>query len=63
VTWLTECLGAKAGDKVGVVIFWCDKPANGNPEVVFILVKGDAQSEFAKIKAICFGNPVFRVGK
>ena len=64
VTWLAESLGAKQGDKVGVVIFWCENsPNNAGPEVIFILVKGDAQSEFGKVKAICFGNPVARAGK
>jgi hypothetical protein len=63
VNWLTESLGAKQGDKVGVVIFWCEKAANGQPEVVFILLKGDPQSEFGKVKSICFGNPISRPGK
>jgi hypothetical protein len=63
ISWLGECVGAKPGDKVGVVIFWCDKPASGNPEVVFILLKGDAESQFAKVKAICFGDPISRVRK
>ncbi|HEV8293395.1 MAG TPA: hypothetical protein VGP94_15770 [Tepidisphaeraceae bacterium] len=63
VTWLTESLGAKQGEKVGVLVFWCDKPANGDAEVVFILVKGDPESQFTKIKAICFGNPLPRSSK
>jgi hypothetical protein len=58
VTWLTEALGAKQGDRVGVIVFWCDKVANQDPEMVFILVKGDPESEFRKIKMVCFGNPV-----
>ncbi|HEV8379899.1 MAG TPA: hypothetical protein VGP99_13695 [Tepidisphaeraceae bacterium] len=62
-TWLTESLGAKQGDKVGVLMFWCDKSANGEAEVVFILVKGEPESEFAKIKAICYGNPLPRSSK
>ena len=63
VTWLGESIGAKPGDKVGVVIFWCDKPANGNPELVFILVKADVESQFTKVKSICFGDPITRPGK
>ena len=61
--WLSESLGAKQGDKVGVVIFWCEKGTNGQSEVIFILLKGDPQGEFGKVKAICFGNPVSRTGK
>jgi len=63
VTWLTESLGAKQGDKVGVIIYWCDKTANEDPEVIFILVKGDPQSQHAKIKSVCFGNPIPRMAK
>ncbi len=63
VTWLTEALGAKQGDRVGVIVFWCDKVANEDPEMVFILVKGDPESQFAKIKSVCFGNPISRSAK
>lgn len=63
VTWLAESLGAKQGDKVGVLIFWCDKPTNGNPEVVFVLLKGDYVSQFSKVRGICFGDPISRPGK
>jgi hypothetical protein len=60
VTWLSEQIGAKQGDKVGVLAFWCDKSANGDAELIFILVKGDPQSQFGKVKALCFGNPLPR---
>jgi len=60
VTWLTESLGAKDGDKVGVLIYWCDKTANEDPEVIFILIKADKESQNARIKTICFGNPILR---
>jgi hypothetical protein len=60
VTWLAESLGAKQGDKVGVLIYWCDKTASEAPEVIFILVKGDKESQNSKVKAICFGNPIPR---
>jgi len=63
LTWLSEALGAKQGDKVGVLIFWCDKSASGDPEVVFILVKGDPESQYTKVKTICFGNPIPRSAK
>jgi len=63
VTWLSEALGAKAGDKIGVLIFWCDKPAAGDPELIFILVKGDPEAQFTKVKTICFGNPMPRPNK
>jgi len=63
VTWLSESLGAKQGDKVGVLIFWCDKSASDEPEVVFLLVKGDPESQYTKVKAICFGNPILRSAK
>ena len=63
ITWLSEALGAKQGDKIGVLVFWCDKSANGDAELVFILVKGDPQGEFGKVKAICFGNPLPRSSK
>ena len=63
VTWLSETLGAKQGDKVGALMFWCDKPANGEaPEVVFVLVKADPESQNTRIKTISFGNPT-RAGK
>lgn len=63
VSWLTESLGAKEGDKVGVLIYWCDKTTNEDPEVIFILVKGDKDSQNARIKSVCFGNPIIRVAK
>ena len=63
VTWLSEAVGAKQGDKVGVLVFWCDKTNNADAEVVFILVKGDPQSQFSKVKSICFGNPTPRMHK
>ncbi len=63
VTWLTETLGAKQGDKVGVIVFWCDKSATDEPEVVFILVRGDPESQYTKIKTVCFGNPIPRSAK
>jgi len=63
VTWLTESLGAKQGDKVGVLIYWCDKTGSEDPEVIFILVKGDKESQNTKVKSICFGNPIPRTIK
>jgi hypothetical protein len=63
VNWLGEAVGAKQGDKVGVLVFWCDKSTNGDAEVVFILVKGEVQGETTKVKAICFGNPLPRMAK
>jgi hypothetical protein len=65
-TWLSEALNAKPGDKVGVLIFWCDKPAGGEaPEVVFVLLKAEPDPEGAnsKISAIAFGNPIPRPPK
>jgi len=63
VTWLSEQVGAKQGDQVGVLVFWCDKSASGEAEVVFILVKGDPQAQFGKVKTLCFGNPLPRTIK
>ena len=49
-SWLAEAIGAKPGDKVGVVVFWCEN-------------NGYAESQFSKIKAICYGDPIARPGK
>ena len=62
-SWLSEALGAKQGDKVGVLVFWCDKSTSGDAELIFILVKGDPQSQFGKVKSLCFGNPLPRMAK
>jgi hypothetical protein len=63
VNWLGEALAAKQGDKVGVLVFWCDKSTSGDAEVVFILVKGEVQGEATKVKSLCFGNPLPRMSK
>jgi hypothetical protein len=57
VTWLVETLGAKQGDRVGALIYWCERAPNGEPpEIVFVLVKADPDAQNKKIKAICFGS-------
>ncbi len=61
VNWLTISLNAKEGDKVGALMFWCDKPAPGEaPELVFVLLRADPDAGNSKIRAIAFGNPITR---
>jgi len=61
VAWLAEALAAKTGEKVGVLIFWCDRPANGeSAELVFVLVKADTEPASSRIKTVAFGNPTPR---
>ena len=61
-TWIGEAVMAKQGDKVGVLVFWCDKSANGDAEMIFVMVKVDPQNQF-KVKTVCFGNPLPRMSK
>jgi hypothetical protein len=63
VNWLGEAVAAKQGDKVGVLVFWCDKSTSGDAEMVFVLVKGEVQGESTKVKSLCFGNPLPRMSK
>jgi len=57
VQWLVETLQAKQGDRVGALIFWCERTQSGDPpEIVFVLLKGDPEAQNTKIKSICFGN-------
>lgn len=60
--WVAQALGAKDGDPVAVILFWCDRSSTGepapSPELVFVLVRGQAQGAGApRVQAIAFGNP------
>src|SRR5438046_3143508 len=57
VTWLVETLQARQGDRVGALVFWCERTPSGEPpEIVFVLLKADPEAQNSKIKAICFGS-------
>jgi hypothetical protein len=57
--WVSEILSAKADSLVGVVVFWCDHADDGGePEMVFVLVRGEAGEGGTKVKAITYGDPL-----
>lgn len=61
-SWLSDAVGAKAGEALGVVVFACATgPADGQTpehELVFVLVKPAGTSGQPRIKTIVFGNPL-----
>lgn len=55
--WLASALSSKADDPVGVILLWCEG-ADGNGELVFVLVKGEAGNVSMKVSSIVFGDPL-----
>lgn len=60
--WLADVAGARTGDCVGVLMFWCERPeATADlpaAEVVFVLIRAetDARGNPGRIKHIAFGD-------
>ena len=66
--WLADVAGARNGDWVGVLMFWCERKQATDDlpiaEVVFILIRAevDARGNPGKIKHIAFGDAA-RIGQ
>lgn len=66
--WLADLAGARNGDWVGVLMFWCERKQATDDlpaaEVVFVLVRAevDARGNPGKIKHIAFGDAT-RIGQ
>jgi hypothetical protein len=64
--WLSNSLGASAGDNVAVLLLWCERPGaqESDPaigELVFVLVKAETPAsadQAPRIRQISFGDPL-----
>lgn len=64
--WIHESLEPKAGERIGVIVLWCEREANdkaGKSELLFVLLKADQDEALPRMRTILYGHPQVKIGK